>query len=196
MPVIRVSEATYERLKRYAVPFADTPEKVIARALSVLDQATGEPSPAPLMARDKHADAPRLPQREFRAPLLVTLLDLGGIAPARAVREHMNLLMARRLSEGDHARSSSGDPRWWSAVCWVRIDLIKEGLIKGNSPRGVWEISERGKFLPTSYCRGANAKSRTIAEGSLENMARKYRETPRLIQREYCLKVEGRAFGW
>jgi hypothetical protein len=108
----------------------------------------------------------------------------------------MQLLMARRLSKGDHACFSSGDPRWWSAVCWLRIDLIEEGLMKSNSPRGIWEISEQGKALPASYRRKTNANDKTVARGSLEAMARKYRELPQRVQRKYFLQVGKTVLQW
>ncbi|WP_456762372.1 winged helix-turn-helix domain-containing protein [Bradyrhizobium sp. USDA 4011] len=121
---------------------------------------------------------PSLPHREFRVPLLVALLDLDGVAPAKLVREHMEPMLAARLSQSDYARVSSGEPRWWNAVCWVRIDLVSEGLLKGNCPGGFWEISKQGKALPTSYCRRANGRDQVIAQGSLEEMVRKHRKAP------------------
>jgi hypothetical protein len=169
----------------------NTPDKVIARVLSALDVATGEPEPALPAAQDKGAGGPKLPRREFRVPLLLVLLDLGGVAPAKAVREHMEPLLAPRLSEGDYACVCTGEPRWWNAVCWVRIDLVNEGLMKDNSPRGIWEISEKGKALPTSYRRKTNGRDQVMAHGSLEELARKYRKAPRVMQGEYFLRVGG-----
>lgn len=29
-------------------------------------------------------------------------------------------------------------------MCWERNDLVKEGLLRGDSDRGVWELSARG----------------------------------------------------
>jgi hypothetical protein len=196
MPVIRVSDETYTRLKSHATPFEDTPDRVIARALSALDLATGK-SPRPFSpTREKATEGPKLPQKEFRIPLLVTLLDLAGAAPAKAVRERMKELMTRRLSKADHASSSSGAPHWWNAVCWLRIDLIKEGLMKGNSPRGIWEISKQGKAFPSSLHRRTNGNDRTVARGSLQDMVRKYQKMQPSIQNECFLKVGQTVFQW
>jgi hypothetical protein len=39
-------------------------------------------------------------------------------------------------------------PRWRNAAQWARNSMVKEGLLRSNSPRGVWEISDRGiEFL-------------------------------------------------
>ena len=40
MPVIRLSEATWERLKAHARPFEDKPEDIVNLALDALDEKT------------------------------------------------------------------------------------------------------------------------------------------------------------
>jgi len=142
----------------------------------------------------KGTAGPKLPHRKFRVPLLVALLDLGGVAPAKSVRERMELLLAAPLGQGDYAHVSSGEPRWWNTACWVRVDLVSEGLMKGNCPRGVWEISKQGKALPTSYCRRTHGRDQVIAQGSMEEMVRKYRKA---AQQSKCfLRVGETTFKW
>jgi len=97
MPVIRISDATYARLQTYAKPFEDSPDSVISKALTALDMMSGDTETVGTSAPSKRIEGPKLPQKEFRIPLLVTLLDLGGTAPAKAVRERMEPLMAPRL---------------------------------------------------------------------------------------------------
>ncbi len=173
MPVIRISDATYARLQSHAKPFEDSPESIIVKALTALDMMTGESS---VMAEPKkRSDSPKLPQKEFRVPLLMTLLRLRGSAPAKIVRSAMEPLMAARLREGDYESVSTGDPRWWNAICWERSDLVKEGFIRDDSDRGIWEISESVKSLPaTLHHREKNGADRVVAEGTLEEVARTY----------------------
>jgi Mrr N-terminal domain len=39
-------------------------------------------------------------------------------------------------------------PRWKNAAQWARNSMVKEGLLRSNSPRGIWESSEAGtRFL-------------------------------------------------
>ena len=87
----------------------------------------------------------KLPQKEFRLPLLETLDVLGGSSFARRIRQAMADKMAPRLSEADYELVSSGDPRWWNAICWERNDCVKEGLLRDDSERGVWALSDKGK---------------------------------------------------
>jgi hypothetical protein len=148
MPVIRISERTWERLKKHARPFEDSPDDVINLALDALDERgvpprpdTAEASPKPKAARQGH----KLPQKEFRLPLLATLRDLGGKSPTKIVRERMERKLASQLSDDDYSPVAGGEPRWWNAVCWQRLVLVKQGLLKDDSERGVWELSERGR---------------------------------------------------
>ena len=143
MPVIRISDATYARLQSHAKPFEDSPESIIVKALTALDMLTGEP-PA-LAEPQRRSDGPKLPQKEFRVPLLLGLLQLGGSAPAKTVRGVMEPIMAPRLSAGDYESVATGDPRWWNAICWERSDLVKDGLLRDDTDRGIWEISEKGR---------------------------------------------------
>lgn len=177
MPVIRVSVETYARLKKYAQPFEDTPESVITKALTALEMIDGAASPAPLASTAQRTDAPKLPQKEFRYPLLMTLLKFGGKAQAKDVRSVLGPIMTPKLSEGDYESVSTGDPRWWNATCWERSDLVKDGLMRDDSERGVWEISEAGKNLEASLVDGMldqNARRTDLATGSLHDMATMY----------------------
>ena len=145
MPVIRISDKTWARLKLYARPLEDSPDDIVQMALDALDAANGKAaarSAAP-KAQSRRAGG-KLPQREFRRPMLEILLEKGGKASTKVVRELLEPRMASRLSDADYVPVSSGDPRWWNAVCWERNDLVKEGLLRDDSERGVWELSPSG----------------------------------------------------
>jgi RNA polymerase alpha subunit len=76
----------------------------------------------------------------------------------------------RKKAWSSRARS---DPRWWNAVCWERSDLVKEGLMRVDSDRGVWEISDEGKNLPALLLDGTEDRVE-LAVGSFAEMAAKY----------------------
>ncbi len=144
MPVIRVSAPTWERLKSHARPLEDTPEDVIRLALDALDSAKGRTPIIP--APRKPSTSPKgkkLPQKEFRAPLLDVLRELGGEAKVSEIKSILEPKVAPRLSDADYALVSTGEPRWWNAVCWERNSLVKEGILSNASPRGVWALSRR-----------------------------------------------------
>jgi hypothetical protein len=155
MPVVRIADKTWQRLKPYAIPLEDKPDDVINRILDELEKLRPlRPAPVPDSGgageapkdRPKRQPRGKKPRREqFRRPLIETLYELGGRASLGKVRPKMERKMASRLREPDHAAVRSGrEPRWWNDVCWMRDDLCKEGLLRGDSPRGIWELSERG----------------------------------------------------
>jgi hypothetical protein len=152
MPVIRISDETWERLKAYARPLEDSAEDVVRLALDALDKQHGRSTKTerskPAMkatTRRQRSNGEKLPQKEFRRPLLDVLREKGGKARVKEIRELLEPRMAPRLSSADYEQVSSGDPRWWNAVCWERNDLVKEGLLRGDSERGIWELSARGR---------------------------------------------------
>jgi hypothetical protein len=54
------------------------------------------------------------------------------------------------LREVDYEPLASGPdmPRWKNAAQWARNSMVKEGLLRNDSPRGVWQISDAGvRFL-------------------------------------------------
>ena len=144
MPVIRVSDITWKRLQEHARPLEDTAEDVICAALDALDRGKGV-EVEKLKPKKRRSRGNKLPQKEFRLPLLETLLELGGAAEVKDVRKAIFPRIKEKLSEDDFELVSSGDERWWNATCWERSDLVKEGLFRKDSPRGIWELSSKGR---------------------------------------------------
>ncbi len=91
MPVIRVSDATWDRMKSYAKPFEDKPEDIVNLALDALDEKMGRKAEKPkkVAAVLKPATGKKLPQKEFRLPLLKALLEFGGSADVSRIRAVM-----------------------------------------------------------------------------------------------------------
>lgn len=151
MPVIRISDATMQRLKAWAEPLEDTAESALAKALDAAEETTKRTgsdlpktaAPAPRDPRRRPA-SPKLPQKEFRKPLLEALYDLGGSARVTDLRPAVKNRMMSALLPGDLEHVSTGEERWWNATCWERSNLVKEGYLRDDSPRGTWELSASG----------------------------------------------------
>ena len=86
-----------------------------------------------------------LPQAEYELPLLESLVELGGSGPASEVIERVGSKLDERLTAADRSTLASGDVRWRNRVQFVRIGLVKEGLIARESPRGIWEETDKGR---------------------------------------------------
>jgi hypothetical protein len=151
MPVIRISQQTWERLKIHATPLEHSANDVVNLALDALEvaqrkrsQIRRRPAALPTERPNRSKHRARLSLKQFRAPLLETLYARGGKAYSREIRATMKPLLAPMLSAADHELVSNGQPRWWSAICSVRNDLVRDGIFLNDSERGVWELSRRG----------------------------------------------------
>lgn len=143
MPVIRISDATFTRLQAHAKPLEDTADDVVRLALDALDKQKGVAPASPKPKRSRRRGN-KTPQRDFRQPLMKVLLDMGGSGDLQDIRKRMLPMVKDRLTDDDYELVSTGDERWWNATCWERSDLVKEGLFRDDSPRGVWELSDKG----------------------------------------------------
>ncbi|MGQ9822767.1 MAG: winged helix-turn-helix domain-containing protein [Thermogutta sp.] len=89
----------------------------------------------------------RTPEDAFRLPILQALVDLGGAGQMAEVLEKVRQVMQGVLKEVDYQPLASDPdlPRWRNTAQWSRAAMVKEGLIKGDSRRGIWEISDAGR---------------------------------------------------
>jgi len=88
----------------------------------------------------------RTPEDAFRQPLLDALVEMGGGGPVGEVLDRVHDKMKGLLNEYDYQPLPS-DPRsvrWRNTAQWCRYTLVREGLMKADSPHGVWEISDLG----------------------------------------------------
>lgn len=89
----------------------------------------------------------RTPEDAFRHPILEALVELGSRARMNEVLYRVEKKIEGRLNTHDYAPLPS-DPktiRWRNTAQWCRNTLVRESLMKADSPRGVWEISEEGR---------------------------------------------------
>ncbi len=91
----------------------------------------------------------RTPDEEFRIPVLEGLDELGGSAPMSNVLDNVEQKMKEKLNRSDYERLASPphDFRWRNTAQWCRNTLVTEGLMKSDSKREIWEISEEGRRL-------------------------------------------------
>jgi hypothetical protein len=40
--------------------------------------------------------------------------------------------------------SEPGKPRWYNTAQWARNAMVIQGLLRNDSPRGTWEVTEEG----------------------------------------------------
>ncbi len=98
----------------------------------------------------------RTPDAEYVRPILESLVELGGSAQVGDVLDRVYKKMRAILNEHDLASlpSDQDTPRWRNAAQWVRFGLAQQGLLRKDSPRGVWEISDEGRRWLDRQTRG------------------------------------------
>jgi restriction system protein len=91
----------------------------------------------------------KTPEEEYRIPILQALAERNGSARVREVLGQVYEKIKHRLNDVDREQlpSNSKTTRWENTAQWARHRMVQEGLLKSNSPHGVWEITEKGRRI-------------------------------------------------
>jgi hypothetical protein len=138
MKTIRIDDEVWAALQKRARAFEDTPNSVLRRVLGI-DRLNSKRRATHRLPRGV-----RTAQSEFRTPLLHVLYKAGGSAKMSETVNHVGTLIQERLNDIDRQTMRSGEIRWRNAVQWERNEMVKEGLLKNHSPRGIWELTAKG----------------------------------------------------
>jgi hypothetical protein len=87
-------------------------------------------------------------RKAYVVPILESLVDLGGKGGTEEVLNRMKDKMEMRglLGQEDHKDVPGGsEVRWRNTGRWCRLDLVRRGFLRGQSARGVWEITDEGR---------------------------------------------------
>ncbi|MDH7602396.1 MAG: winged helix-turn-helix domain-containing protein [Armatimonadota bacterium] len=89
----------------------------------------------------------RTSHKLFRVPILRALVELGGSAQTRRVLDRVYEMVKDDLTPADlePLPSEPRSTRWRNAAHWERLAMIRDGLLRKHSPRGIWEITDAGR---------------------------------------------------
>jgi len=141
MPVVRVSEELFTEVQKYAEPLVDDFESALWKILKLVGKDNVQ-TPA---RRRPRATGNLTPQRDFWKPILETLVDEGGRASVQKVIQSVETKMRNHLKPGDHQPNRDGAPKWIKAANFQRLEMVHEGLLASDSPRGIWAITPQGR---------------------------------------------------
>ena len=97
----------------------------------------------------------KTPQSQYRIPILQVLTELGGRGEVNEILEKVYEKMKDILNKVDLELLPSGtDYRWRNTAQWARNTMVNEGLLRNDSPRGIWEITEKGKIYLKEHLNG------------------------------------------
>ena len=108
---------------------------------------SGDADPRGSGRRTRLPKGQRTPQGAYRLPILRALDEAGGSGRMSAVLERVRQIMEPVLKPVDLLAlpSQPRNPRWRNAAQWERNDMVREELLKADSPHGVWEITPAGR---------------------------------------------------
>ncbi len=157
MPVIRITDPTWDRLKRWAVPLEDTPEDAVQKVLDAAEEHLAcrqetvsqnfghNTEKKRIVHSSKLRRGVKLPEEAYRHPILEALHEHGGSGSVQDLLKTVEQKVKALLNEVDYQRLPSGvDIRWRNTAQWARWKLVKEGLLETGSPSGIWELSDKG----------------------------------------------------
>jgi len=147
MPVIRISEELFKEVQKYAEPLVDNFESVIWRLLSPVERnkSTVQDKVVERRVPRKRSRGETTLQKEFRKPILEALIDMGGQGPCVEVCVAVGRKMNDQLKAGDYKLNADGTKKWEKAVHFQRLAMVHEGLLADDSPRGIWQITDKGR---------------------------------------------------
>jgi hypothetical protein len=97
-------------------------------------------------AKERLKKGLRTPEEEYIIPILESLIELGGKGKIGQVLKRVYEKMKVKLTWYDMQKlPSSGEIRWENTAQWVRFYLVRQGFLSKDSPRGVWEITDKGR---------------------------------------------------
>lgn len=100
----------------------------------------------PQLPQQRTPPGQKTPQKQYRLPILHVLVEMGGKAHTGRILDRVGELMAGILNDLDRERLPKGrDIRWRNSAMWERLDMVNDGLLKDQSPNGIWEITDAGK---------------------------------------------------
>jgi len=90
------------------------------------------------------------PTHVYWPAILHALEKLGGRGRSEQVTDIVGDLIKEILKPADYERLPSGVIRWRNRVAWQRLNMINEGLLRNDSPRGIWEWTDKGRTWITA----------------------------------------------
>jgi hypothetical protein len=147
MPTVRIDDEVFAGLKKLAEPLVDTPNSVIRRLLEQSGTLKKKPAPPPKAVPVK-AGREKTPQSIYEENLVAVLHEqFNGKGNKKDVTHAVIERMMRRglIPPGDMEFVATGETKAENKISWGRNLLKNRGLIRGDAPRGVWELTAEGR---------------------------------------------------
>lgn len=125
-------------------------ERVIAEMRATRREWTDlvvKPRAGRASSRSRLSPGERTPERAYRLPILRALVEMGGEGKMQTVLDRVYQEMKSHLKPADlkPLPSDANTIRWRNTARWERKAMVEEGLLRKDSPRGIWAVTEKGR---------------------------------------------------
>lgn len=149
-----IDDAAVDHIQQYWMGGQTIPEnaRLTHRYCNVARSRLDNSESAPVVTRRstgrirKARVAGGISREQYRKAILEIVLDKGGKSSQQEVFNEFERMFGGVLNPIDKEILNDGyTSRWQKNIAAERYRLVAIGLLKKDSPRGVWEISEQGK---------------------------------------------------
>ena len=120
----------------------DLQKEVVARVKA--KRVKQAPKPKPTRTRARKGSV--LEEEAYWIPILRALAEQeDGRLAASEVIERVGQLIDDQLKPADREMLETGTVRWKARTQFARMHMKEQNLVKPDSPRGIWEISDAGR---------------------------------------------------
>lgn len=93
--------------------------------------------------RAKRSNSPRTEAATFRQLIVAVLKSSGGRAKVAEVLDGVGERLKGKLLPGDlEVRQDGKTLAWRNNAQWERLRMVHDGVLRSDSPNGIWELSE------------------------------------------------------
>ena len=121
---------------------------LVSELEELLSSLKGRLGPTPGTAsikkpRAKLSKSPKTNSKILRQLIIEALHHFGGSAHKNDILKYMEEKLHGNLLSGDlEWREATDNFAWQNNACWERNAMKNDGILKANSPRGIWELRE------------------------------------------------------
>jgi len=92
--------------------------------------------------RSRRPSGTKTPEHEYRQHIVDCLRHHGGKAHVRDIRPFIEKRMRHQFKARDLERGEDGQGEvvWWNTTMWARLQMVKDRILRDDSPRGIWEL--------------------------------------------------------
>ena len=146
MPIVRISDALFQEVQKYAVPLVDSFESALWKALKMNNM------PTTIQRRPRtQASGELTSPKDFWRPILESMNERGGKASRAEYQKDVERKIGWKFKPGDLEHNLDSTLKWSKQVDFQRLAMAKEGLVREGSSKGYWEITDLGKHWLSSH---------------------------------------------